>query len=58
MAQGLSNAGIGRDLFISAKTVETHIATVFAKLGLSGDNADPDRNRRVLAVLAHLRSGA
>lgn len=58
MAQGLSNAGIGRDLFISAKTVETHVATVFAKLGLSGGNADPDRNRRVLAVLAYLRSGA
>jgi DNA-binding NarL/FixJ family response regulator len=57
MAQGLSNTGISRDLFISSKTVETYAATVFTKLGLSGENADRDRNRRVLAVLTYLRHG-
>ena len=56
MAQGLSNSGIGRDLFVSDKTVETYVAAVHAKLGLSGGGADPARNRRVLAVLTYLRS--
>ena len=55
MAQGSSNAGISRDLFVSSKTVETYIAAVFAKLSLSGDDHDRDRNRRVLAVLAYLQ---
>ncbi|MGY1638804.1 response regulator transcription factor [Geodermatophilus sp. SYSU D00742] len=54
MAQGLSNAGIGRALFVSGKTVETYVAAVFSKLGLTGSGADSDQNRRVLAVLAYL----
>ena len=52
MAEGRSNQRIGRDLFLSAKTVETHIAAVFAKLGLP---PSPEDNRRVLAVLTWLR---
>jgi DNA-binding NarL/FixJ family response regulator len=56
MAQGLSNSGIGRDLFVSDKTVETYVASVHAKLGLSGGGADRARNRRVLAVLTYLRT--
>lgn len=56
MAQGLSNAGIGRDLLVSDKTVETYIAAVHAKLGLSGGGADRARNRRVLAVLTYLQT--
>lgn len=56
MAQGLSNAGIGRDLFVSDKTVETYVAAVHSKLELSGDNADRARNRRVLAVLTYLHN--
>jgi DNA-binding NarL/FixJ family response regulator len=52
MAEGRSNQRIGRDLFLSAKTVETHIAAVFAKLGLP---PSADDNRRVLAVLTWLR---
>jgi DNA-binding NarL/FixJ family response regulator len=56
MAQGLSNAGIGRHLFVSDKTVETYVAAVHAKLGLSGGGADRARNRRVLAVLTYLRT--
>ena len=53
MAEGRSNAGIGRKLFLSPKTVETHVHAIFAKLGLT---AAPDDHRRVLAVLAFLRS--
>ena len=52
MAEGRSNARIGRELFLSAKTVETHIAAVFMKLGLPQSSDD---NRRVLAVLTYLR---
>jgi DNA-binding NarL/FixJ family response regulator len=54
MAQGLSNAGIGRTLVLSSKTVESHVAAVFTKLGIGGENSDRDQNRRVLAVLAYL----
>jgi serine/threonine-protein kinase len=54
MAEGRSNQGICRELWLSPKTVETHSRSVFAKLGMSADVAD---NRRVLAVLAYLRHG-
>jgi DNA-binding NarL/FixJ family response regulator len=53
MAEGRSNNGICEALFLSPKTVETHIRSLFGKLGL--DDA-PQNNRRVLAVLAHLRA--
>ena len=55
MAEGRSNIGIGRQLFLSAKTVEAHTASVFSKLDLPGDSDD---NRRVLAVLSWLRANA
>ncbi len=51
MAEGRSNQGIGHKLFLSGKTVETHVHAIFRKLGLE---AAPDDNRRVLAVLAYL----
>jgi DNA-binding NarL/FixJ family response regulator len=53
IAQGRSNQGIGDKLFLSPKTVETHIRQIFQKLDLV---AAPDSHRRVLAVLAFLRS--
>ena len=53
MADGRSNQGIALRLGITAKTLETHIASIFAKLGLA---PGPDDHRRVLAVLAFLRS--
>lgn len=49
MAEGRSNRAIGRELFITEKTVETHIASIFAKLDLL---PEPDDHRRVLAVRA------
>ena len=52
MAEGRSNHGICRALWLSPKTVETHIRGAFAKLGIK---EAPEDNRRVLAVLAYLR---
>lgn len=52
MAEGHSNTGIGRRLYLSPKTVESNIASIFAKLDLPPNS---DENRRVLAVLALLR---
>ena len=53
MAEGRSNAGICAKLFLSPKTVETHVSSIFNKLRLA---QAPDDHRRVLAVLAYLRS--
>jgi DNA-binding NarL/FixJ family response regulator len=53
MAQGLSNRGICEKLVVSPKTIETHVNSIFWKLGLM---PAPDEHRRVLAVLAFLRS--
>jgi len=52
MAEGRSNQGICRALWLSPKTVETHIRGAFAKLEIA---AAPEDNRRVLAVLAYLQ---
>ena len=53
VAEGLSNRAIAARLFVTERTVEAHVKQIFQKLGLS---ADPDSHRRVLAVLAHLRT--
>ena len=53
MAEGRSNQAICRKLFLSPKTIETHVNSIFLKLGLL---PAPDDHRRVLAVLAHLRA--
>ncbi|GII04412.1 response regulator transcription factor [Planobispora takensis] len=55
MAEGRSNQAIGRRLHLGVKTIEGHIAAIFAKLGLE---SAPDDNRRVLAVLAWIQSAA
>lgn len=51
MAEGHTNLGIARRLWLTERTVETHVASIMAKLGL-GPGAE--HNRRVLAVLAYL----
>lgn len=51
LAQGRSNQAISQRLVLSQRTVETHIANIFTKLGLDDR---PDDHRRVLAVLAYL----
>src|SRR6266545_2981736 len=53
MAQGRSNRAIGERLFLSPKTVETHVGAIFTKLGLL---PAADDHRRVLAVITYLRS--
>jgi len=52
MAEGRSNQAICQRLFLSPKTVEAYVRSVFTKLGLQQGSDD---NRRVLAVLAYLR---
>ena len=53
MAEGRSNQAISQKLFLSTRTIETHVNSIFLKLGLL---PAPDDHRRVLAVLAFLRS--
>ena len=51
MAEGRSNQAIGDRLYLSPRTVEAHIRSIFTKLALS---PAPEDHRRVLAVLAFL----
>jgi DNA-binding NarL/FixJ family response regulator len=53
MAEGRSNQAIAKLLFITERTVEKHVKSIFTKLRLP---ESPDDHRRVLAVLAHLRT--
>jgi DNA-binding NarL/FixJ family response regulator len=53
MAEGRTNAGIARRLWLTERTIETHVRSILGKLGLP---ASDDDHRRVLAVLAYLRA--
>jgi DNA-binding NarL/FixJ family response regulator len=53
MAEGRSNAGIARRLWVTEGTVEKHVRSILTKLGLA--EADED-HRRVLAVLTFLEA--
>jgi serine/threonine-protein kinase PknK len=54
MAEGRSNAGIARRLWLTRGTVEKHVHSIMRKLGLSATRDDD--HRRVLAVIAFLDS--
>jgi DNA-binding NarL/FixJ family response regulator len=51
MAEGRTNAGIAHRLWLTDRTVETHIASIMSKLGL---RESVEEHRRVLAVLTWL----
>ncbi len=51
MAEGRTNAGIAQRLFLTDRTVETHVASIMTKLALP---VSADEHRRVLAVLTWL----
>ena len=53
MAEGRSNAGVARRLVVTDATVEKHVHSILAKLGLAETQDD---HRRVLAVIAYLRA--
>ena len=53
IAEGLSNRAIADRLFVTARTVETHIGQIFLKLGLRDESTE---HRRVAAVITYLRS--
>jgi DNA-binding NarL/FixJ family response regulator len=53
MAEGRSNAGIAKRLWVTEGTVEKHVRSILAKLPLPATDED---HRRVLAVIAYLDS--
>jgi serine/threonine-protein kinase PknK len=53
MAEGRSNAGIARRLWVTEGTVEKHVRSILAKLDLAETDED---HRRVLAVLTFLEA--
>ncbi len=53
MAEGRSNQAIAAAMFVSEKSVESYVSSIFGKLGLERSPAD---HRRVLAVLTYLRT--
>lgn len=52
MARGRANRGVAAKLHLSESSVEKHVGSIFAKLGLA---QEPSTDRRVSAVLAYLR---
>jgi DNA-binding NarL/FixJ family response regulator len=53
MAEGRSNAGIARRLWVTEGTVEKHVRSILTKLGLPETDDD---HRRVLAVVTFLEA--
>jgi DNA-binding NarL/FixJ family response regulator len=53
MAEGRSNQAIAAALIVTERAVEKHVTSIFSKLDLVNT---PEDHRRVLAVLAYLRT--
>jgi DNA-binding NarL/FixJ family response regulator len=53
MAEGRTNAGIAARLWLTDRTVETHVRSILGKLGIP---QTPTDHRRVLAVVAYLQA--
>ena len=53
VAEGRTNAGIAKQLWLTEKTVETHVSSILGKLGLSHS---AEGHRRVRAVLGDFRA--
>jgi serine/threonine-protein kinase PknK len=53
MAEGLSNAGIGRRIWVTEGTVEKHVRSILTKLNLPETGDD---HRRVRAVMMYLEA--
>jgi len=53
VAEGRTNASIAKELWLTEKTVETHVRSILGKLDLAQDG---DTHRRVLAVVTYLRA--
>jgi DNA-binding NarL/FixJ family response regulator len=53
MAEGRSNHAIAEQLVVTERAVEKHVTSIFGKLGF---RSQPDDHRRVLAVLAYVKS--
>jgi len=54
IAQGRTNAAVAKDLVLTQHAVEKHINSIFAKLGLTGDQ---QHHPRVRAALMYLTEG-
>jgi DNA-binding NarL/FixJ family response regulator len=55
MAEGYSNSAIAAQMVVTERAVEKHVTNIFGKLGFA---SEPAHHRRVLAVLAFVRSDA
>lgn len=53
VAEGYSNTAIAKRLWLTERTVQSHVSAILTKLGLAPSE---DENRRVLAVLAYLQA--
>ena len=55
IAEGCSNEGVARRIFVTQRAVEKHVTSIMSKLDLP---QEPEAHRRVLAVLAFLDHAA
>lgn len=52
MAEGLDNGGIAEAMFVTVKSVESHVSSIFRKLGLNDTTGTSKRMKAVLEYLS------